>query len=111
MSAASPSSAVLVFGRALLGVGAAGLLQGALAIIGYVVPLEKVPAFQGIVVSAMGISVCIGPVIGGAITEYVKWRKLHHFIVLQRITSMIFTDRLLRLVFLDVGPPSSLLLF
>ncbi|KAI1171188.1 MFS multidrug transporter-like protein [Nemania sp. FL0916] len=72
--ATSPSSAVLIFARALLGFGAAGLLQGALAIIGYVVPLDKVPLFQGVVVSALGISVAIGPVIGGALTEHVSWR-------------------------------------
>lgn len=65
---------MLIFGRALLGVGAAGLLQGALAIIGNVVPLQKVPQYQGIVISAMGISVCLGPVIGGAIVQYANWR-------------------------------------
>jgi MFS family permease len=73
--AAAPRSAVLVFGRALLGLGAGGLLQGALAIIGYVVPLAKVPMYQGVVVSAIGISVCIGPVVGGALTQYAHWRK------------------------------------
>ncbi|KAH8787843.1 major facilitator superfamily domain-containing protein [Diaporthe sp. PMI_573] len=72
--AAAPSSNVLVFGRALLGVGAAGLAQGALAIIGYSVPLDKVPMYQGIVISAMGISVSVSPVIGGALTQYATWR-------------------------------------
>ncbi|KAK4206941.1 cytochrome P450 [Rhypophila decipiens] len=72
--AAAPRSAILVLGRALLGLGAAGLLQGALAIIGHVVrPLDKVPLYQGIVVSALGVSVCVGPVIGGALTEYANW--------------------------------------
>ena len=58
----------------MLGVGAAGLLQGALAIISYSVPLDKVPVYQGIVIGAMGISVCVGPVIGGALTQYANWR-------------------------------------
>ncbi|KAI1078845.1 MFS general substrate transporter [Whalleya microplaca] len=53
--AAAPRSPILILGRALLGFGAAGLLQGALAIIGYVVPLDRVPLFQGVVVSALGI--------------------------------------------------------
>lgn len=79
--AAAPSSNVLVFGRALLGVGAAGLAQGALAIIGYSVPLDKVPMYQGIVISAMGVSVSVSPVIGGALTQYATWRKYnsHNF--------------------------------
>ena len=66
ISATAPESWVLILGRAILGLGAAGLLQGALAIIGFVVPLGKVPMYQGIVISSLGISVCIGPVIGGA---------------------------------------------
>ncbi|KAK0634372.1 major facilitator superfamily domain-containing protein [Bombardia bombarda] len=72
--AVAPGSAVLIFGRAFLGLGAAGLLQGALAIIGYIVNVDKVPIFQSIVISSLIISVCIGPVIGGALTEYASWR-------------------------------------
>ena len=74
ISAAAQSSAILILGRAILGFGAAGLLQGALAIIGYVVRLDKIPLFQGIVVSSMGISACVGPVLGGVLTEYANWR-------------------------------------
>ncbi|KAF2746363.1 MFS general substrate transporter [Sporormia fimetaria CBS 119925] len=72
--AAAPNSAALIAGRSVLGLGAAGLLQGALAFIGYSVQLEKVPLYQGIVVSAFGISVCSGPVIGGALTDRTTWR-------------------------------------
>ncbi|KAI1363649.1 MFS general substrate transporter [Xylaria arbuscula] len=72
--ASAKQSEVLIFGRAFLGLGAAGLLQGALAIIGYVVSLDKVPLFQGVVVSSLGVSVSIGPVLGGVLTERVSWR-------------------------------------
>ncbi|KAI0006869.1 MFS general substrate transporter [Xylariaceae sp. FL0662B] len=72
--ASAQYSAILIFGRALLGFGAAGLLQGALAIIGYAVSLDKVPLFQGIVVSSLGISVCVGPILGGVLTDYTTWR-------------------------------------
>ncbi|KAF2464463.1 efflux pump antibiotic resistance protein [Lindgomyces ingoldianus] len=72
--AAAPTSSVLIFGRAFLGFGAAGLLQGALAIIGYSVRLDKVPLYQGVVVSSLGISVCTGPLIGGALTDHASWR-------------------------------------
>ncbi|KAF2267497.1 MFS general substrate transporter [Lojkania enalia] len=72
--ATSKKSAVLIFGRAFLGFGAAGLLQGALAIVSFIVLLEKVPVFQGIVAGAAAISACAGPVIGGALTDHVSWR-------------------------------------
>ncbi|CAI6336752.1 unnamed protein product [Periconia digitata] len=72
--AAAPSSAVLILGRSILGLGAAGLLQGALAIISLTVRLEKIPQYQGIVISAFGISVCTGPIIGGALTDHTSWR-------------------------------------
>lgn len=71
--ASAKRSEILIFGRAFLGFGAAGLLQGALAIIGYVVSLDKVPLFQGVVVSSLGISVSVGPVLGGVLTERVSW--------------------------------------
>ncbi|KAI1853893.1 hypothetical protein JX265_012578 [Neoarthrinium moseri] len=72
--ASARSSAVLIFGRAFLGFGAAGLLQDALAIIGFAVQLDKVPLYQGVVVSSLGISVCVGPILGGALTDRASWR-------------------------------------
>ncbi|KJZ70909.1 hypothetical protein HIM_09702 [Hirsutella minnesotensis 3608] len=74
ISATANVSNTLIVGRAILGLGAAGLLQGALAIIGLLVPIDQVPLYIGIVVSSMVLSVCCGPVIGGALTQYVNWQ-------------------------------------
>lgn len=41
LCAAAPSSAVFILGRVVAGIGAAGLLQGALGIIAYIGPLEE----------------------------------------------------------------------
>lgn len=72
--AAAPESKAFIVGRVVAGLGAAGILQGALAIIGYIVELERRPLFMGIVISVFGVSICIGPVMGGAIIDRVSWR-------------------------------------
>jgi MFS family permease len=74
--ATANSSAILIFGRAFLGFGAAGLLQGALGIISYIVRLEKVPMYQGFVAGAAAVSATAGPVIGGVLTDRVSWSEL-----------------------------------
>ncbi|TGO58666.1 hypothetical protein BCON_0052g00100 [Botryotinia convoluta] len=76
LCAASPNAPVFILGRAIAGFGAAGIYQGALGIIGYTVVLEKRPMYFGIVVSAFAISACIGPILGGALTEHASWRNL-----------------------------------
>lgn len=74
MCAAAPSSPVFILGRAIAGVGAAGILQGALSIISQIVPLEKRPMYMGIVISVFAVTVCAGPPLGGAFTQNLSWR-------------------------------------
>ncbi|KAF7861434.1 hypothetical protein EAF04_007999 [Stromatinia cepivora] len=74
LCAAAPSSSVFILGRAISGLGAAGLYQGALGIVGYTVILEKRPLYFGIVVGSFAISGCIGPILGGVLTDHVSWR-------------------------------------
>ncbi|KAE8423669.1 efflux pump antibiotic resistance protein [Aspergillus pseudocaelatus] len=72
--AASPTSAAFVCGRAITGVGAAGLYQGALSIIGLTVELDQRPMYLGIVLSVFGIAACLGPPLGGILTQHATWR-------------------------------------
>ncbi|KAH8654969.1 major facilitator superfamily domain-containing protein [Tricladium varicosporioides] len=74
LCAAAPNSVVFILGRAIAGLGAAGLFQGALQILTLSVALEKRPLFMGIVVSVFGIAICFGPVLGGFFTDHVTWR-------------------------------------
>ncbi|MCJ1404233.1 hypothetical protein MMC11_007458 [Xylographa trunciseda] len=74
LCAAAPVSIVFILGRAVAAVGAAGILQGGLAITGAIVPLENRPLFVSIVLSAFGLATCFGPVLGGAFTTSVSWR-------------------------------------
>jgi len=71
---AAPTSEVFIFGRAIAGIGAAGLLQGALGIITFISPLEKRPIAMASVISVFGISCSMGPVLGGVFVDRVSWR-------------------------------------
>lgn len=71
---AAPSSNALIAGRAIAGVGAAGLGAGAYTIIAFAAPPKKRPAFTGILGAAYGLGSVIGPLLGGAFTDNVSWR-------------------------------------
>ncbi|OIW34274.1 DHA14-like major facilitator [Coniochaeta ligniaria NRRL 30616] len=70
----APNSLALIIGRAIAGVGSAGLFSGALIILAYSVPLEKRPIYTGLVGSMYGIASVSGPLLGGAFTDKVTWR-------------------------------------
>jgi MFS family permease len=65
---------VLIFGRAVAGVGAAGIFTSILAIIAEVTRLEDRPIMLGSFGAAFAISSTIGPLLGGAFTDHVTWR-------------------------------------
>ncbi|KAB5522841.1 major facilitator superfamily domain-containing protein [Coniochaeta sp. 2T2.1] len=70
----APNSVALIIGRAIAGIGAAGLFSGALIILAYSVPLEKRPIYTGLIGSMYGIASVSGPLLGGAFTDKVTWR-------------------------------------
>ena len=70
----APSSVALIIGRAVAGVGAAGVFSGALVIIAYAVPLVQRPIFTGIIGGMYGLASVAGPLMGGAFTDKVSWR-------------------------------------
>ena len=70
----SPTSAVLIIGRAIAGVGAAGISVGGTSIIAFSVPPKQRPVLMGLIGLTYGLSSVLGPLIGGAFTESVTWR-------------------------------------
>ncbi|KAH9905855.1 major facilitator superfamily domain-containing protein [Xylariomycetidae sp. FL2044] len=72
--ALSPSSHVLIAGRAIAGLGASGVFAGGFAIPTYIIPLHKRAIYNGLIGSTFAVASIVGPVIGGAFTQNVTWR-------------------------------------
>ena len=70
----APSSTTLIVGRAIAGLGAAGIFSGALIIIAHSVSLEKRPVYTSAVIGMYGIASVAGPLMGGAFSDSVSWR-------------------------------------
>lgn len=71
---AAPNSVAFIIGRAIAGLGSAGIFIGSVLLMIPIVPLRKRPILQGIGGSIFGISSVVGPLLGGAFTDHVTWR-------------------------------------
>ncbi|KAK4546951.1 hypothetical protein LTR36_001683 [Oleoguttula mirabilis] len=71
---AAPSSIALIVGRAIAGIGAAGVIGGTFIILARNVPLRKRSLFTGLIGATFAIASVVGPVVGGAFTTKVSWR-------------------------------------
>ncbi|KPM46057.1 hypothetical protein AK830_g499 [Neonectria ditissima] len=68
------SSVMLIIGRTIAGMGSSGIQNGAFTIMAASTPLEKRPPLMGVLMGGAQLGLVVGPLVGGALTEYTTWR-------------------------------------
>ena len=68
------NSITLIVGRAIAGLGGAGIASGVYTIIAFTAPPAQRPAFTGILGATYGVASVIGPLLGGVFTSNLSWR-------------------------------------
>ncbi len=78
LSGLSQNMIELILFRALQGLGGGGLIVGAQAIVGDVVPPRERGRYQGAFGAVFGVSSVIGPFLGGVFVDDLSWRWIFY---------------------------------
>lgn len=74
IGALAPASGILIFGRALQGLGSAGILTGSFVVGTHSVRIQKRPILFAAVGILYSVGALCGPLLGGAFTDTIGWR-------------------------------------
>ena len=72
----SDSSATLIASRALMGLGAAGIMPTTLSILTNIFPTGERPKAIAIWAAVSGVGIAVGPITGGWLLEHFSWHSL-----------------------------------
>jgi MFS family permease len=94
---AATSSTMLVVGRAVAGLGTAGIFSGCFVILVQSIPLRRRPMFAGIMGGIEGVATLAAPLLGGTLTESLGWRWCFYInppmgVMAMLLTMYCFTD-------------------
>ncbi|KAJ6206694.1 putative major facilitator superfamily transporter [Bipolaris maydis] len=73
---AAPTTAILILGRTIQGIGSGGILTMSSLIMCDIVPIRERGLYNGFINVAWTVATVIGPSVGGAFTEHLSWRWL-----------------------------------
>ncbi len=93
----SQSMNQLIGFRALQGIGAGGLMVGAFAIIGDLVPPRERGRFQAVIGGMMPVAFVGGPLLGGFLTDNLSWRWAFYVNIPLGIVALLVTGLGMRL--------------
>ncbi|KZF24651.1 permease of the major facilitator superfamily [Xylona heveae TC161] len=92
----APTSAALIFGRVISGLGAAGIISGVFTILAQTIPLRTRSFYAASFAAIEMISDIAGPLVGGVLTEKLSWRWCFYIILPMGAITFLFV-----LIFFD----------
>ncbi|KAL4993119.1 MFS general substrate transporter [Aspergillus recurvatus] len=78
VSGAAKSTAALIAGRTIQGIGGGGINVLVDIIVCDLLPLRERPKYMGVIFSVFAVALSLGPVIGGLMTQRVTWRWIFY---------------------------------
>ncbi len=97
---ASTSMTMLVWNRALQGIGAGGIFTLTMTIMGDLLPPRERGKYQGFMMSVFAVSTVLGPLIGGVIVDNTTWRWIFYMNIPLGLAALALSRITLNLPFL-----------
>jgi len=91
LAVASTSPAMLIFARAVQGIGSAMIFGTGLAILTSVFPQNERGRVLGVNIAVVYLGLSTGPILGGLLTQYLGWRSIFLVILPLSLSALFLT--------------------